>query len=116
MAVAAGFRHHRPAGDRDRGGEKRPGGGLRPDLEDQVGAGAILAALSAAQQLSSEAALALNGYAATADVAAAVRDCGSGIELRQRGFGADVDVAVELDSSTAVPVLHDGAFTPHHVE
>lgn len=98
-------------------GEKWPDGGLRPSLEDQIGAGAVLAALGAKpDQLSSEAALALNGYTATGDVAAAVRDCGSGIELRQRGFGADVDVAVELDSSQVVPVLHDDAFTPHQAE
>jgi phosphosulfolactate phosphohydrolase-like enzyme len=32
------------------------------------------------------------------------------VELVTAGFGGDVDVALELDASSAVPVLVDGAF------
>jgi 2-phosphosulfolactate phosphatase len=37
--------------------------------------------------------------------------CSSGRELIEQGFAEDVAIAAELDSSTAVPVLRDGAFT-----
>jgi phosphosulfolactate phosphohydrolase-like enzyme len=33
----------------------------------------------------------------------AVRECVSGRELRERGYGADVDIAVRLDAHTVVP-------------
>ena len=38
--------------------------------------------------------------------------CPSGGELVAGGFRRDVEVAAELDSSTVVPVLTDGAFRP----
>ncbi len=94
-------------------GERWPDGSLRPALEDLLGAGAVISALlSAARGLvaSPEAEAARRLHEATADPAAAVRGCASGVELMSSGFAADVEVAVEVGTSTAVPVLSDGAF------
>lgn len=95
-------------------GERWPDGSLRPALEDLLGAGAVLAALAGRTRaaLSPEAAATAAAYGATHPVADAVRRCASGVELAEAGFGADVDVAVEADSSQVVPVLRDGAFRP----
>ena len=92
-------------------GERWPDGSLRPCLEDQLGAGAVLAALAATGGFSPEAELAARTFTATPDVVAAVRSCGGGVELVAKGFAGDVDVAVELDASEVVPVLRGGAFT-----
>jgi 2-phosphosulfolactate phosphatase len=80
-------------------------GPLRPCVEDYLGAGAVLAALSG--QASPEAQLAAGAFTNT-DVATAVRTCGSGQELIQYGHAADVELAVQLGVSDAVPVLRDG--------
>ena len=96
-------------------GERWPDGSLRPSLEDALGAGAVIAALASTMDpavLSPEAALLRAAYVGTPDVAAAVRECASGRELIQGGYADDVDIAVELDASTVVPVLIDGAFRP----
>jgi 2-phosphosulfolactate phosphatase len=94
-------------------GEGWPDGGLRPALEDLLGAGAIIAALHAQQpaSVSPEAAAACATFQATPDPAAAVSDCASGRELATGGFADDVAIAVEIDASRTVPVLTDGAFT-----
>jgi 2-phosphosulfolactate phosphatase len=39
-----------------------------------------------------------------------VRDSLSGRELIERGFGTDVDIALETGSSRAVPILREGAY------
>jgi 2-phosphosulfolactate phosphatase len=90
-------------------GERWPDGSLRPALEDLLGAGAVLAAL-AERDLSPEARAARAVYEGTPSVPEAVRGCASAIELIDAGFGADVEIAVELDASRIVPVLGDGAF------
>ena len=93
-------------------GERWPDGSLRPALEDLLGAAAVLSALArrGGGPESPEAAAARRVYEASDSIAADVRHCTSGVELISAGFGADVAVAVELDASTAVPVLLDGAF------
>ncbi|WP_442875391.1 2-phosphosulfolactate phosphatase [Amycolatopsis sp. NBC_00355] len=79
-------------------------GPLRPCVEDQVGAGAIAAALARfGRTLSPEAALA----ARSVDVAA-VAACVSGRELTEAGHGGDVALAARIDVSDAAPVLHEG--------
>jgi 2-phosphosulfolactate phosphatase len=95
-------------------GERWPDGSLRPALEDMLGAGAVLAALAhhGAWPESPEAAAARAVFETTRSVHEAVRRCVSGVELATRGFGADVEVAVEVDASEVVPVLVDGAFRP----
>ena len=94
-------------------GERWPDDSLRPCLEDLLGAGSVLAALSPVLGggFSPEARLAATAYTSTEDVADAVRRCGGGVELASIGFAADVAVAVELGRSEAVPVLTEGAFT-----
>ncbi|MGW5717567.1 2-phosphosulfolactate phosphatase [Amycolatopsis sp. NPDC003865] len=79
-------------------------GPLRPCVEDQVGAGAIAAALAVlGAKLSPEAALA----ARSVDVEALV-SCVSGRELTEAGHGGDVALASRLDVSDAAPMMREG--------
>jgi 2-phosphosulfolactate phosphatase len=94
-------------------GERWPDGSLRPAIEDLWGAGAIVSALGklGTTGLSPEATSAAAAYRAIeATLAQALVSCSSGIELASAGFGGDVAVAAELDSSTCVPVLAGGRF------
>ncbi|MFI9208149.1 2-phosphosulfolactate phosphatase [Streptomyces sp. NPDC053253] len=93
-------------------GERWPDGSLRPALEDLLGAGAVLAALArtGTGTPTPEATAAATLWAATEDPVAALHGCDSGRELYEYGFPQDVAVAAEIDSSTAIPVLVDGAF------
>jgi 2-phosphosulfolactate phosphatase len=84
---------------------------LRPSFEDFVGAGAIIAAmrvlghgLRASREAVAAAAVAL----ATDDLDVALTQCTSGLELITWGHPEDVELAGELDVSTAAPVLVDG--------
>ncbi|WP_369638952.1 2-phosphosulfolactate phosphatase [Nocardia sp. JMUB6875] len=95
------------------GGEHWPGQDvLRPAIEDLIGAGAVIDSVAAhgAGPLSPEASIARSSYAGIADVPALIRDCASGRELASIGFGDDVEIAIEVDSSAVVPVLVDGVF------
>ncbi len=60
--------------------------------------------------LSPEAEAAAATFRGTTSVPNAVRRSGSGLELSLSGFDADVEMAVQLNASTTVPVLADGAF------
>jgi 2-phosphosulfolactate phosphatase len=94
-------------------GERWPDGTLRPAVEDLWGAGAVLAALVdlGHTDLSPEARMAEQAFRAVADrLPAELRECASGRELDAAGFGADVDVAAEVDASDVVPLLRDDAF------
>lgn len=91
-------------------GERWPDGSLRPALEDLLGAGAVLAALAGPGVPTPEATAAATLWTATEDPVAALHGCDSGRELYEYGFPQDVAVAAEIDSSTTVPVLVDGAF------
>ncbi|ANZ35492.1 hypothetical protein BBK82_04760 [Lentzea guizhouensis] len=85
-------------------------GPLRPCVEDYLGAGAVLAALLGAAlpgTASPEARLAADAFGGC-DVEAAVRECGSGRELVENGHAADVDLAVRVNVSKAVPRLVEG--------
>lgn len=93
-------------------GERRPDGTLRRALEDLLGAGAVISAISGADALSPKAREAVAAYAATPDLAAALTACESGRELTGYGYPQDVAVAAESDTSVAVPVLVHGAFRP----
>ncbi|SDY23956.1 2-phosphosulfolactate phosphatase [Micromonospora pattaloongensis] len=93
-------------------GERWPDGGLRPGVEDLLGAAAILDGLATVPGgLSVEAAVALAALASVPDVPAAVRGCVSGRELIGRGFAEDVAIAAEPGVSDVVPVLRNGVFT-----
>jgi 2-phosphosulfolactate phosphatase len=91
-------------------GETWPDGGLRPAVEDLVGAGAILAMVEPAG-LSPEARGAVGAFhTARARLAAILRDSASGRELIGAGFEPDVELAADHDATDLVPVLVDGAF------
>lgn len=83
---------------------------LRPAVEDQLGAGAIIAALAATVGVPSpEARFAAAGFGAErAYLPATLRASVSGRELIEGGHGGDVELAAELDACTAVPELRDG--------
>ena len=93
-------------------GERWPDGSLRPALEDLLGAAAVLAALEGrvTGPLSPEARATLPVVTAVTDVHATLRECGSGRELVDRGWPANVDLAAERDADRVVPVLVDGTF------
>jgi 2-phosphosulfolactate phosphatase len=93
-------------------GERWPDGTLRLALEDLLGAGAVIAALSehGRMPLSPGADAARACFEATADLTAAVTNSASGRELTGTGFAADVAIAVEVNACRVVPVLTDRAF------
>jgi 2-phosphosulfolactate phosphatase len=86
---------------------------LRPAFEDQLGAGVIVTALRVldAGTVSREAQVAAQIAAATDDPGAALAECTSGRELIEWDRRVDVELAAELDVSTAAPVLVDGVLT-----
>ncbi|CAN5454017.1 hypothetical protein BH23ACT6_BH23ACT6_00080 [soil metagenome] len=89
-------------------------GSLRPALEDQLGAGAVLHALAEAghrEKFSPEVVASEALYQVSrVRLGVTMRDCVSGRELWAKGFGADVEIAADVDAATIVPVLVDGAF------
>lgn len=94
-------------------GEKWPDGGLRPALEDQLGAGAFLAALPEHRTagFSPEARWAMDAFtAAEPRLGDMLLECSSGRELVFGGYKEDVEIAGELNGSAAVALLDDGAF------
>ncbi len=90
-------------------GERWPDGGLRPAIEDLIGAGAILDVLDL--PCSPEAEVARQAYrSARPHLASSLRDCESGRALRDRGFPEDVEAAIELNVSATAPILANGAY------
>lgn len=90
-------------------GERWDDGTLRPALEDLLGAGALIDLLPGTK--SPEAAIAAAAYRRFADeLRAALTHCGSGKELIGRGVGEDVELALEVNASDAVPLLIGGAY------
>lgn len=97
------------AGERWRGDDS-----LRPALEDHLGAGAVLSALSDLgyrDVMSPEAATAADLFDVVRPrLTQAVHECVGARELKAMGFRSDVDVAASLDVSRVIPILADGAF------
>jgi 2-phosphosulfolactate phosphatase len=84
-------------------------GALRPCVEDQLGAGAIVHALGGSR--SPEARLAEAAFLAFADdLLGVLGDCSSGRELAAGGHANDVRLAAQHGVSTVVPRLVDGVF------
>jgi 2-phosphosulfolactate phosphatase len=84
---------------------------LRPCVEDLLGAGAIVGALSGLTR-SAEARLAAHAWEASASRTTEVlRSCVSGRELIERGFPDDVELAAHVDSTGAVPRWDTRALT-----
>jgi 2-phosphosulfolactate phosphatase len=94
-------------------GERWPGDLLRPAVEDVWGAGAVITALvdAGVTGLSPEAASAAAAFRAVLPtLRSSLAACASGQELTADGYGPEIAVAAEYGSSTAVPLLVDGAF------
>jgi 2-phosphosulfolactate phosphatase len=93
-------------------GESWPGGGLRPAVEDLLGAGAIVSELAGERSCSPEAAAALAAFrTARPEIASTLAESASGRGLRDRGLEDDVAWAGAVDVSECVPVLgSDGAY------
>jgi 2-phosphosulfolactate phosphatase len=90
-------------------GERWPDGSLRPAIEDLLGAGAIVAELDL--PCSPEAAIAREAFCGVRHrLRDILRGCVSGQELINRGFAQDVEIAIELNTSTAAPLLVNGAY------
>jgi 2-phosphosulfolactate phosphatase len=90
-------------------GEKWQDGSLRPSFEDFVGAGAVLSHLKG--RLSPESQLAIESYRGVqSSLKQLIKQCGSGQELIERGFGRDVDLALEVDVSHCIPTLLNGTY------
>lgn len=82
---------------------------LRPAIEDWFGAGAVIAALDGTAD--AEAASAADAYLSAADrLPGLIRDSRSGRELARWGYAEDVDIALELGASRAVPIMQGGAY------
>jgi len=91
-------------------GERWPDGSLRPSFEDLVGAGAIVNYLDG--NCSPEAEAARSAFlAAESELTDLLLQCGSGIELIERGFKEDVFLSAELNVSECVPALQEGAYS-----
>jgi 2-phosphosulfolactate phosphatase len=90
-------------------GERWSDGSLRPCLEDWIGAGAVLSLLQG--RPSPEAELAIMAFEQfRSDLHGTLKRCGSGLELVERGFGCDVELASEFGVSSAVPILAGDRF------
>jgi len=88
----------------------RRDGWLRPSFEDQLGAGAIVHGL-ARLKMSPEASAALAVFRNSRDdLQRLLLECSSGRELTRKDFSDDVMWAAQLNVSTSVPQLHEGAF------
>jgi 2-phosphosulfolactate phosphatase len=88
-----------------------PNGPLRPALEDWLCAGAILGELTGT--LSPEARSASAAFRdAQPEIESLIRHCGSGRELSERGFEANVALAAAMNVSECVPLLVNGAYVP----
>ena len=94
-------------------GERWPNGSVRFAIEDLLGAGAILSHLDL-PTISAEAQLARAAYQSMQPhLTQALRNCASGHELIERGFPKDVDLAAQLDVSSAIPLLEGRHFVDY---
>ena len=81
--------------------------GMRVAIEDYLGAGAVLAGLD--RELSPEAVVCRAAFMQLrGDLSRIIADCGSGRELREKGFLHDVVHASRLDCYDTAPVLEAG--------
>jgi len=90
-------------------GEQWADGSLRPALEDQLSAGAVIASLKGSLSPESRAALHLFN-SSKPQLAGTIRACISGRELAERGFEADIALACGLNVSEQAPLLTAQAF------
>jgi 2-phosphosulfolactate phosphatase len=90
-------------------GEHWPDGSLRPSIEDLIGAGAIIEALGL--PCCPEAEIAREVFCHVRfRLGELVRGCVSGVELINRGYAHDIEVAIDYNASIAAPLLENGAY------
>ncbi|HEU4676051.1 MAG TPA: 2-phosphosulfolactate phosphatase [Motilibacteraceae bacterium] len=92
-------------------GERHGDGTLRPCYEDLLGAGTLLGRLAELGALGAISPLAAAARAGAAEPLP-LASCPSGVELVERGFARDVELAGQVDVDDVVPVLVDGRFVP----
>jgi 2-phosphosulfolactate phosphatase len=91
-------------------GERWPDGTLRPALEDDLGAGAIIAGLGGVAR-SPEARYVAEGFLKLQeDIVSEIEQTVSGRELIEAGYAEDVELACALDESLSVPLLGEDGF------
>ena len=84
---------------------------LRPSIEDYLGAGAILSYLNGDK--SPEAKVCIGAFqTAKQNLSELIWECGSGQELRQKGFEDDVRHCSRLNVFQTVPILNNDHFVP----
>jgi 2-phosphosulfolactate phosphatase len=99
-----------PAGERWHHTDER---GLRPSIEEYLGAGAIVDALGDGDGRSPEAELAALAFtAARPRLRELLGGSVSGRELANAGVPVDVELAGDLNTSKIAPLLVDGVFRP----
>lgn len=90
-------------------GERWPDGSLRVAFEDQMAVGALAARLRGT--LGPEATAARGAFqSARGALPRLLGECASGRELSERGFGADLELAAELDVSETLCRLVGGGY------
>jgi 2-phosphosulfolactate phosphatase len=88
---------------------------LRPSIEDYLGAGAILSELNGTK--SPEAKVCINAFQHSEEILSElIWDCGSGRELRERGFENDVLHCARLNVLNTVPLLKALYFVDAYLE
>jgi 2-phosphosulfolactate phosphatase len=96
-------------------GERWPDQTARFAIEDLIGAGAVLSALPG--RPSPEAELVITAFNRfKSDLRKNIASSTSGRELIELGFPKDVEIACELNASTAVPVLKEDKFVNSHTK
>lgn len=90
-------------------GERWPDGNLRPALEDQIGAGAIIHMLAGSRSPEALAAEAVY-LRFQADLLHTLQQIASGMEVVQIGSLRDLELAAEQNVSDIVPHLVDGLY------
>lgn len=82
---------------------------LRPSIEDYLGAGAVLSYLEG--EKSPEAEVCIGAFQnAKEKITELIWECGSGRELRQKGFEEDVSHCSRLNIYETVPILNNDHF------
>ncbi|MEM7212875.1 MAG: 2-phosphosulfolactate phosphatase [Pseudomonadota bacterium] len=90
-------------------GERWSDGSLRPAIEDLIGAGAVISELTGS--LSPEAIVARDAFnSARSCLFDRLMGSVSGVELCQRGFPQDVEIATALNVSACVPILRGESY------
>ncbi len=84
-------------------------GSLQPALEDQCGAGAVIAQLPGRRSPEAEAAVAVFRDALH-ELFARMRGCASGVWKQLRALDRDIELAAQHDVSDAAPMLRDGVY------